>query len=149
MADQQAIPEYQDTLGTFHDAFGKELRELVDSLPIGPGDRVIDLACGDGCFSKWLADRVGPEGLVVAVDLRLSYLDLAREMVGSQPKAAPVGFVAANVYQSPLAEGSFDLSWWRRVFGACPTRWACSGKWPGWFGPPVGWLCWKRTRCTT
>ena len=46
-------------LDALHRAQRDELRGFVDSLPIAPGDRVLDVACGDGTFTSWLAERCG------------------------------------------------------------------------------------------
>jgi ubiquinone/menaquinone biosynthesis C-methylase UbiE len=40
----------------------------MDALGLKPGDRVLEVGAGPGYVSMVLADRVGPEGLVYAVD---------------------------------------------------------------------------------
>ena len=40
----------------------------MDALHLKPGDRVLEVGAGPGYVSMLLADRVGPEGLVYAVD---------------------------------------------------------------------------------
>lgn len=120
MAETDAIPSYQDSLGAFHDAFADELKAMVDALPISEGDRVLDLACGDGRFSTWLADRVGPGGTVVALDLRPSYLELARETVAGGPGADRVAFVSADAFRPPLPDGAFDLAWCAQSLRSLP-----------------------------
>ena len=49
---------------------GRILRGLV-----GPGDTAVDLGCGPGFFTIPLAEMVGGEGSVVAVDLQQAMLD--------------------------------------------------------------------------
>jgi ubiquinone/menaquinone biosynthesis C-methylase UbiE len=44
-------------------------RRLLDLAALGPGDRVLDVACGTGLVSFPAAAAVGPSGLVAAVDL--------------------------------------------------------------------------------
>ena len=41
---------------------------------------MLDLGCGTGYFSKILADLVGPEGKVVAIDPDVERLSLAKKM---------------------------------------------------------------------
>lgn len=51
---------------------------VVEALDLSPGQRVADLGAGGGYFTFRLADVVGPEGRVYAVDVdsgMLSYLD--------------------------------------------------------------------------
>ena len=43
--------------------------EVMDMLGLGPGAVVADIGCGDGYFSFRLAERVGSEGRVLAVDV--------------------------------------------------------------------------------
>ena len=42
--------------------------ELIDKLNISRGAKVLDMGCGTGRISKYIADIVGPDGQVVAVD---------------------------------------------------------------------------------
>src|SRR5262249_40045488 len=48
-------------------------RRLTD-LGVGPGWRCLDVGAGDGSVARWLANRVGPEGHVVATDLNNLFL---------------------------------------------------------------------------
>ena len=59
------------------------IAEWLDALQLQPGDRVLDFGAGPGYVSLVLAERVGPEGVVYAVDRSadaLAYLErLQRE----------------------------------------------------------------------
>ena len=44
-------------------------RAAVEASGVGPGDAVIDVACGTGKLAEALAEQVGPFGRVLAVDL--------------------------------------------------------------------------------
>ena len=68
-------------LDAFHRAFAGELRGMVDTLPIEAGQSVLDMACGDGVYTPWLAERVGVRGRVAAVDVLAEYLERARKKV--------------------------------------------------------------------
>ncbi|MFL6136356.1 MAG: class I SAM-dependent methyltransferase [Frankiaceae bacterium] len=51
--------------------------ERFDRLGMAPGWRCLEVGAGNGSAAAWLADRAGPAGLVVAVDMetgRLSHL---------------------------------------------------------------------------
>src|SRR5689334_9389430 len=50
----------------------------VELLDIGPGARVLDCACGSGHASIAAAERVGPEGRVIGIDVSGNLLALAR-----------------------------------------------------------------------
>lgn len=51
------------------------LVELIDRLQLARGDRVLEVGCGPGLVSLLAAERVGPEGVVWALDLSRPALD--------------------------------------------------------------------------
>jgi ubiquinone/menaquinone biosynthesis C-methylase UbiE len=52
-------------------------RRCIDTLGVlGPGARTLEIGCGNGSISAWLAERVTPGGKAVAVDLDLSLVDI-------------------------------------------------------------------------
>jgi putative heme-binding domain-containing protein len=57
---------------------------LLDSLRIPPGATVADLGAGTGYFTWRLAQRVGPHGRVVAVDIQPAMLSHVRREVRSR-----------------------------------------------------------------
>jgi ubiquinone/menaquinone biosynthesis C-methylase UbiE len=111
MPTKHRLPSYEPMLAAFHQAFAVELRAMVDVLPITPGHSVLDMACGDGVYSPWLAERVGPGGRVVAVDMRLEYLELARKQSANSRCSGVIEFLAASIESLPLEDQSFDLCW--------------------------------------
>lgn len=52
---------------------------LIDMAGVGPGTRVLDLACGAGSQSIQAAKRVGPNGTVVASDISGTMLEHVRQ----------------------------------------------------------------------
>ncbi|MEO6810854.1 MAG: class I SAM-dependent methyltransferase [Isosphaeraceae bacterium] len=101
------LPEYAFALAAHHEAFADELKAIVASLPIDPGSFVLDLACGDGSYAGWLAERAGPNGAVLAVDIDRDYLATAR----TNTPGDRILFAAASLEQLPCADGRFDLAW--------------------------------------
>jgi SAM-dependent methyltransferase len=61
--------------------FRSEVRALDQRLALAPGDVVLDVACGQGNFTVELARRVGPEGLVVGLDIAAPMLARAATRV--------------------------------------------------------------------
>ncbi|MGH8793118.1 MAG: class I SAM-dependent methyltransferase [Stackebrandtia sp.] len=43
--------------------------ESLEAIDVRPGQRCLDLGAGGGSITRWLAERTGPTGAVVAVDL--------------------------------------------------------------------------------
>lgn len=71
---------------------------LFDRIGVAPGMRCLDLGCGGGDVTRELARRVGPDGLVVGVDMDAVKLDLARQTATAQG-LANVEFRELNVYE--------------------------------------------------
>jgi arsenite methyltransferase len=77
------------------------------ALGLKPGERVLDLGCGPGYLSAEMAEEVGSEGRVHAVDVSESMLELARRRERSD-QAAPIEFGIANATALPFEDESFD-----------------------------------------
>jgi demethylmenaquinone methyltransferase / 2-methoxy-6-polyprenyl-1,4-benzoquinol methylase len=82
-------------------------RRAADLAAVGPGDRVLDVACGTGDLALELAGRVGPGGEVVGCDFSERMLELARAKAETAAAAAPVRFEWANALELPYADGAF------------------------------------------
>ena len=50
-------------------------RRQIESLGISRDSQVLEVGCGNGSVSTWMAEHVVPDGHVVAVDLDLSLVD--------------------------------------------------------------------------
>jgi SAM-dependent methyltransferase len=50
-------------------------RRYIERLGIGSGARTLEVGCGNGSISAWLAGRIAPDGEAVAVDLDLSLVE--------------------------------------------------------------------------
>ncbi len=53
---------------------------VSDAAAVGPGQRVLDVACGTGVLTREIAGRVDPGGVTVGLDLNQGMLDVARRM---------------------------------------------------------------------
>jgi ubiquinone/menaquinone biosynthesis C-methylase UbiE len=105
------LPDYEPMLAAFHAAFRRELRAMIDQLPVPAGAEVIDVACGDGDYSALLAEKVGPNGRVVALDADPKYVEHARRSIREDPSAASIEFLVATLEDPPFSPGVFDLVW--------------------------------------
>ena len=82
--------------------------QLMNALEIRRGARVADIGSGTGYFTWRLAQRVGPTGTVLAVDIQQRMLDLTRAAV-AQRKLANVEYVLASENDPRLPEKALDL----------------------------------------
>jgi ubiquinone/menaquinone biosynthesis C-methylase UbiE len=53
---------------------------LAELSGAGPGDRVLDVGCGDGYLTRLVAARVGPDGSVLGVDPSTEAITRARQL---------------------------------------------------------------------
>ena len=77
-------------------------------LGLSPGDCVLDVACGTGNFTRDFARTVGPDGLVVGIDL--SETMLARGVSDTQEAALldRTAYVRGDASELPFVDSSFD-----------------------------------------
>jgi ubiquinone/menaquinone biosynthesis C-methylase UbiE len=76
--------------------------EALDTAAVAPGDRVLELGCGTGGFTRLL---VGRGAVVTSVDRAPTMLARARR------RAAGATFVEHEVASYPAAPGAFDAAW--------------------------------------
>jgi SAM-dependent methyltransferase len=82
---------------------GEEHRIALEMLAISPRDRVLDVACGPGNFTRDFA-RVASEGTVIGLDASRTMLDVAvRETHGDN-----VAYIRGDACDLPFQDGSFD-----------------------------------------
>jgi SAM-dependent methyltransferase len=110
-AAERSLPCYEGQLSGFHRAFARELQAIVDGLPIGSGMRVLDLACGDGFYTRRIAGRLGSEGSITGVDINLAYLAEARSGAPRSAGDGAIDFVASAFDRLPFPDRTFDLVW--------------------------------------
>jgi SAM-dependent methyltransferase len=75
-------------------------RRYVEALGIGPGARTLEVGCGNGSVSGWLAERVGQRGQAVAVDIDLSLVGV---------RAPNLDIRQADITAGPIEPKAFDL----------------------------------------
>ncbi len=93
-------------------AFDGIIRAGIEFLAGRPGERVLDLGCGEGKETAELAAH----GLrVIAVDLSLSQLTATRRALRRRLPAANVDFVQANAEELPFAPGGLRLVYGKAV----------------------------------
>lgn len=114
LAGDDALPSYAGRLLDLHEAHAAELRLIIDALPPLSGQHVLDVACGDGTFSRLMAERgASVEGL----DVNPSYLELARRRGGSSNPR----FVQGDALALPHPERVFDGAFCAQSFYSIET----------------------------
>ena len=80
---------------------------LVEVLSPCPGDRVLDVGCGNGALSLAIGPLVAPDGWVLGLDLSGPMLKTATARAHSAG-LMNVGFERGDAQVYPLAEAGFD-----------------------------------------
>jgi ubiquinone/menaquinone biosynthesis C-methylase UbiE len=76
-------------------------RRYIDALGVvRPGARTLEVGCGNGSISAWLAERVRYGGVAVVLDLDLSLVDVREPNLELRE---------ADVLAGPVEPGAFDL----------------------------------------
>jgi ubiquinone/menaquinone biosynthesis C-methylase UbiE len=70
-----AADSYDNPANSFWERFG---RRTIERLHLQPGARVLDVCCGSGASAIPAAEKVGPEGFVLGVDLAEKLLERGR-----------------------------------------------------------------------
>lgn len=98
--------DYAHKLRLFNDFAARELELAVAGCGLAPGMRVLDAGCGTGQALQWLDEAVGPDGMVVGIDLSAAHARAARA-------AAPArtAVLQSDLRRACIAPGTLDLIW--------------------------------------
>lgn len=88
-------------------------------IGIAPGARVLDVGCGQGDLSRYLAELVGPGGEVVGIDRSADALASAQSIDAAEG-AAPIRYRAVDLSGALPDIGRFDAIVGRRVLMYLP-----------------------------
>jgi SAM-dependent methyltransferase len=87
-------------------------RRHIEALDaVKPGAQTLEVGCGNGSVSAWLAERVGPSGKALAVDLDLSLVDVHLPNLELRKE---------DITAQPVEPGGFDLVTARAVLHHVP-----------------------------
>ncbi|MFA1555646.1 methyltransferase domain-containing protein [Actinomadura chokoriensis] len=81
-------------------------REILRRLAPAPGQRLLDVGCGNGADVLELAGRVVPAGEVIGVDVNERAIEEARAR--GTGTGVPASFQSASAFALPFADGHFD-----------------------------------------
>lgn len=105
----------------------------AEALGLAPGDTVVEFGCGTGANLPVLRERVGPEGVVVGVDLTPGMLERARERV-ERAGWSNVHLVRGDATAAPVS-GPVDAVLASFLAGLLPDPRAAVEDWLALLGP--------------
>jgi SAM-dependent methyltransferase len=92
--------------------FGAKSRQLLQSAGLRPGWQVVEIGCGNGLVACWMAERIGTEGSLTAVDISAEQLAVGKQKAETKG-ISNIVFHEASAYETGLPSGSFDLAYSR------------------------------------
>lgn len=99
----------QPDLRELHEPYEQLLRRTLLQLSPRGAALALDLGCGSGLKSAWLATLLAPNGLLVGADLDQGALRKA--LTGAEERPGRVGYLAADAAQLPLRDCCVELAW--------------------------------------
>ncbi len=99
---------------------------LVEFAGPGPGERVLDVACGTGIVARRAAPRVGTGGTVVGLDLNEGMLEVARK--ASSGVRPAIEWRQGDATDMPLPDAAFDIAFCQQALQFFPDRAAALGE---------------------
>ena len=101
-------------LDLLEQVFDPGTEEHLGRIPLRAGGRCLEVGAGAGSIARWMCDRVGPDGWVVATDLDTGFLEQLTE------KNLEVR--RHDIVADELEEDAFDLVHSRLVLDHLPAR---------------------------
>lgn len=89
---------------------------LCEAAGVGPGQRLLDVACGTGIVARTAADLVAPEGKVVGLDLNEAMLTVARRV------RPDIEYHQGDAAALPFPDRSFDIALCQLALMFLPDR---------------------------
>src|SRR4030042_1172400 len=98
--------------------------QLIERSGIKKGMQVLDLGCGSGAFTTFIARAVGEKGKVFALDIQADMLkQLERKLsVPENRDIKNIKLIEGNAYELPFDNGSLDLVNMVTVLQEIPDR---------------------------
>jgi ubiquinone/menaquinone biosynthesis C-methylase UbiE len=93
-------------------AYDPMTTERLVQAGVAPGWRCLEVGAGNGSVATWLARRVGPDGAVVATEIRPEHVASAENLK----------VIHHDIACDPLPEAEFDLVHARQVLPLLPER---------------------------
>ena len=105
------------------DAFYSAVYQQIAAwLDIAPGTAALEAGSGAGGFTELLAEAVGQEGSVAALDMTPELLETTRTRLDPSPFGSRVTYHEGDIEHLPFEDGRFDLIWSSRTVHHLPDQ---------------------------
>jgi SAM-dependent methyltransferase len=106
-----------ERLNLLDDIYGYATWATLSDAGLRSGMRVLDVGCGTGTITRFVAELVGRQGLAVGLDRSSDQVQTARDRHANVPN---LEFVTADASRTGLPEESFDLIYCRMLLMHVP-----------------------------
>jgi len=106
-----------ERMNRFHEPV---MRDVIARLGLAPGSRGIDVGCGVGLYTLWLAEAVGPDGRVLGIEPSAERVEAARALVGDRLRPPRLEFQVGDGVELDAPGGRFDWLWCGNVLHHIP-----------------------------
>jgi ubiquinone/menaquinone biosynthesis C-methylase UbiE len=109
----------RERLTLLQEVYGPVTETALREAGLRAGMRVVEIGCGTGVMSCWLAEQEGPTGAVVGIDQSQAQVDEARALAASRG-LSNVTFEVGEANAPGAPAGSFDVAYCRLVLMHLP-----------------------------
>jgi ubiquinone/menaquinone biosynthesis C-methylase UbiE len=98
--------------------------KIIQRSGFKPGDKVIEIGCGSGAYTLFVAQALGETGKVYALDIQKEMLAQIAKKI-ERTKAAyknNIELIRASAYEIPLQNDSLDLAYMITVLQEIPDK---------------------------
>jgi ubiquinone/menaquinone biosynthesis C-methylase UbiE len=86
------------------------VRSLLDAVQVQPGEVVLDVGCGSGVVTRWVARQTGGANRLVGMDINAHLLREATALARREGLGDVIMFQEGNAEALPFPEQSFDVT---------------------------------------
>ncbi|MCA2407361.1 methyltransferase domain-containing protein [Rhizobium leguminosarum] len=98
-------------LDVHYQALKDEYDATLRGAGIRPGWSVLDAGAGNGVFLPLMAELLGAEGHIYALDLAQENVEAIERLIASQQPACPIATRTGDILALPYEAGAFDAVW--------------------------------------
>jgi ubiquinone/menaquinone biosynthesis C-methylase UbiE len=85
------------------------VRTLIEEAGLHPGETVLEVGCGSGVLTRWLARRTAGRNRITGVDINPYLLREAKALVRQEGLEGAIEFRDGNAEALPFSDNSFDV----------------------------------------
>jgi ubiquinone/menaquinone biosynthesis C-methylase UbiE len=109
--EAQAEASYLGMAAWMHRVTEPAIRGAIRALQLPQGSRGLDVGCGIGTHTMWLAEAISPGGHVTGIDISRDHLTQGEKIAHERGLEEQVSFRYGNMSALPFDDDTFDWVW--------------------------------------